>query len=135
MRNVGLKRLLGLSYLWTGSLNGVKLQIWGTWLFYAILVDLGDAVADELSLPFNRVSLEMIYRGLYHFYMAHHKGLTKDPVKYFAAPENQDLGIVKQQRKPNVKLIVSPCPDKQRSPSEFFFQPVRETPLTIGSQP
>ena len=25
-----VKRLLGLSYLWTGSLNGVKLQIWGT---------------------------------------------------------------------------------------------------------
>ena len=130
-----VKRLLGLSYLWTGSLNGVKLQIWGTWLFYAILVDLGDAVADELSLPFDRVSLEMIYRGLYHFYMAHNKGLTDNPVKYFAAPENQDLGIVKQRRKPNVKLIVAPFPDRQRSPSEFFFQPSRETPLTIGSQP
>ena len=39
-----VKRLLGLSYLWTGSLNGVKLQIWATWLFYAVLVDLGDAV-------------------------------------------------------------------------------------------
>jgi hypothetical protein len=24
-----VKRLLGLSYLWTGSLNGIKLQIWG----------------------------------------------------------------------------------------------------------
>ena len=46
-----VKRLLGLSYLWVGSINGVKLQIWGTWLFYAILIDLGDAVADELSLP------------------------------------------------------------------------------------
>jgi hypothetical protein len=46
-----VKRLLGLSYLWTGSINGIKLQIWATWLFYAVLVDLGDAVADELSLP------------------------------------------------------------------------------------
>lgn len=45
-----VKRLLGLSYLWTGSLNGIQLQIWGTWLFYAVLVDLGDAVADELEL-------------------------------------------------------------------------------------
>ena len=35
-----VKRLLGLSYLWTGSLNGIQLQIWGTWLFYAVLVDL-----------------------------------------------------------------------------------------------
>jgi len=65
----------------------------------------------------------MIYRGLSHFYMDHHKGLADDPVKYFAAPENQDLGIVKQQRKPNVKLIVLPFPDRQRSPSQFFFQP------------
>ncbi|WP_445174762.1 IS4 family transposase, partial [Microcoleus sp.] len=38
-----VKRLLGLSYLWTGSLNGIQLQIWGTWIFYALLVDLGDA--------------------------------------------------------------------------------------------
>jgi hypothetical protein len=38
-----VKRLLNLSYLWTGSLNGIKLQIGATWLFYAVLVDLGDA--------------------------------------------------------------------------------------------
>jgi hypothetical protein len=50
-----VKRLLGLSYLWAGSLNGIQLQIWGTWLFYAVLVDLGDAVAEELSLPFDRI--------------------------------------------------------------------------------
>lgn len=37
-----VKRLLGLSYLWTGSVNGVQLQIWGTWLFYAVLVQLVD---------------------------------------------------------------------------------------------
>ena len=46
-----VKRLLGLSYLWTGSINGIKLQIWARRLFYAVVVDLGDAVADELSLP------------------------------------------------------------------------------------
>ena len=51
-----MKRLLNLSYLWTGSLNGVQLQIWGTWLFYAILVDLGDAVADELKMPKEQIS-------------------------------------------------------------------------------
>lgn len=105
-----VKRLLGLSYLWIGSLNGIQLQIWGTWLFYAVLVDLGDAVADELSLPFDQISLEMIYRGLYHFYVAHQQGKATDPVQHFAAPENQDLGIVKRQRKPHVKLIIAPLP-------------------------
>ncbi len=34
-----VKRLLGLSYLWTGSWNGIELQLWGTWLFYGVLVD------------------------------------------------------------------------------------------------
>jgi hypothetical protein len=83
---------------------------------------LGDAVADELSLPFDRISLEMIYRGLYHFHVAHQKGKATDPVMYFAAPENQDLGIVKQQRKPNIKLIVAPFPDIQRGSDQFFFR-------------
>lgn len=105
-----VKRLLGLSYLWTGSINGVKLQVWATWLFYAVLVDLGDAVADELSLPFDRISLEMVYRGLYHFTVAYDQGKTTDPIQYFAAPSNQDLGVVKPLRKPQIKLDLSPFP-------------------------
>ena len=111
-------RLLDLSYLWTGSINGIKLQIWGTWMFYSILVDLGDAVADELSLPLDSISLEMIYRGMYHFYVASQKGLTHDPIKYFAAPENRDLGIVKRRRKLNIKLIVAPFPERQKRSEE-----------------
>ena len=130
-----VKRLLGLSYLWTGSVNGIQLQIWGTWLFYAVLVDLGDAVADEMSVSFDSISLEMIYRGLYHFSVAHQKGLASDPVKYFAAPENHDLGIVKRQRKPNVKLIVAPFPDKQRGSDQFFFQAFSKISLTPALQP
>jgi len=116
-----VKRLLGLSYLWTGSINGIKLQIWATWLFYAVLVDLCDAVADELSLPFDDISLEMIYRGLYHFTMAHQKGKATDPIKYLADHQNRDLGIIKQPRKPKIKLIVAPEPDRQRGTKEFFF--------------
>ncbi len=41
----------------------------------------------------------MLVRGFYHFSVAYQKGLAQDPVKYFAAPENQDLGIVKRERK------------------------------------
>jgi len=94
-----VKRLLNLSYLWTGSVNGVLLQVWSTWLFFAVLVDLGDAVAEELLVPFDQISLEMVFRGLYHFTQAYHHGQATDPVKYFAASENQDLGVVKRQRK------------------------------------
>ncbi len=126
-----VKRLLGLSYLWTGSINGVKLQVWATWLFYAVLVDLGDAIADELALYFDRISLEMVYRGLYHFSVAYEKGKATDPVKYFAAPENQDLGVVKTQRKPVELLNLSPFPGWERSPVTVHNQ----APLTNCSTP
>lgn len=94
-----VKRLLNLSYLWTGSVNGVLLQVWSTWLFFAVLVDLGDAVAEELMLPFDRISLEMVFRSLYYFNQAFNKGEATDLVKYLAAPENRDLGVVKRLRK------------------------------------
>ena len=105
-----VKRLLNLSYLWTGSLNGIQLQIWATWLFYAILVDLGDAVADRIGVPFERISLEMLLRGLYHFSRAYSRGLASDPIAYFAHPANQDLAVVKRLRKPVPRLDLSPFP-------------------------
>jgi len=103
-----VKRVLNLSYLWTGSENGVLLQVWSTWLFFAVLVDLGDAVANEMELEFDRISLEMLLRGLYHFSVARQRGLADDPVKYFAAPGNQDLGVVKRRRKKRPPTTHSP---------------------------
>jgi len=108
-----VKRLLGLAYLWTGALNGVKLQIWATWLFYAVLMDLADAVANELEVPTESISVELLFRGLYHFHQAHSRGQATDPIAYFAAPENADLDLVKaipqSRRKPPLDL--SPYPD------------------------
>lgn len=105
-----LKRVLNLGYLWTGSVNGIKLQLWATWLFYAVLLDLGDAVADALKVPMERISLEMLFRGIYHFSQAYAKGLASDLVAYFASPQNQDLGVVKTIRKPILRLDLSPYP-------------------------
>lgn len=121
-----VKRLLGLSYLWTGSMNGIKLQIWATWLFYGVLIDLGDAVAEELSLPFDSISIEMIYRGLDHFIVAYNKGKALEPIKYFSALENRDLGVVKRRRKPRKKLIIAPFPEEGKNQKNFFFK----NPLT-----
>jgi len=93
-----VKRLLGLAYFWSRSLNSVALQVWATWLLYAVLVDLTDAVADELKQPFATVSLEMVYRSLYFFTQAYHRGEATDVVKYLA--ENASwLGILKRKRK------------------------------------
>ena len=92
-----VKRLLGLSYLWTGADNGIAMQVWATWLLYAVLVDLADAVADTLGVPLERVSLEMVFRGLYFFSLAAARGEAADPVAYLAA--QPDLGILKPRRK------------------------------------
>ncbi|GAB1538081.1 hypothetical protein NUACC21_07380 [Scytonema sp. NUACC21] len=53
-----------------------------------------------------RETFEMIFRSLYHFSIANDKGKAHDPIKYFAAPENQDLGVVKYLRKPVSKLDI-----------------------------
>lgn len=92
-----VKRLLGLSYVWTGTANGIQLQLWATWLLYAVLVDLSDAVAQELDVCLDRVSIEMVFRGLYHFTGAFQRGEASDPVAYLAAQD--DLGIIKRRRK------------------------------------
>lgn len=91
-----VKRLLNLAYLWTGSRNGILLQVWATWLFFAVLVDLTDAIAEQLMRPFDDLSLEMVFRGLYHFHRAFSKGIASDPVQYLADPANRDLGILKR---------------------------------------
>lgn len=93
-----VKRLLGLAYFWTGSANGVALQVWATWLLYAVLIDLTDAVAARLNRPLSALSVEMTYRSLYHFTSAHQQGKATEVVTYLA--ENADwLGIIKRQRK------------------------------------
>ena len=93
-----VKRLLGLAYFWVGSQNGVELQLWATWLLYAVLVDLTDAVAERLNQPFAAVSLEMVYRSVYYFATAYHRGETMDPVAYLA--DNAILlGVLKRKRK------------------------------------
>ena len=94
-----VKRLLGLAYFWCGAQNAVEMQVWATWLLYAVLVDLTDAVAEALNQPFAAISIEMVYRSLYFFTQAHHRGETNDVVAYLAANAKL-LGIVKRKRKP-----------------------------------
>jgi hypothetical protein len=93
-----VKRLLGLAYFWVGSENGVQLQLWATWVLYAVLVDLTDAVAEALNRPMAALSLEMVYRSLYFFTQAYHRGEASDPVAYLAATAPR-LGILKRPRK------------------------------------
>jgi len=93
-----VKRLLGLAYLVGGSTNAVQLQVWMTWLLYGAVTDLCDEVADLLSLPLGRISVEMVYRGLYHLTQAVHRGEATEPAAYLAE-HAASLGIVKRVRR------------------------------------
>lgn len=101
-----VKRLLGLAYFWVGSANGIALQLWATWLMYAVLVDLTDDVAESLALPFNQMSMEMVYRSLYFCTTAFHRGQADDPLLYLA--KNATLfGLVKRKRKPDALHLLN----------------------------
>jgi len=92
------KRLLGLSYLWVGGHNGVEVQIYATWIFYAVLVDVSAEVAISLGEPVDRISVEMVFRGLYHYSRAEARGEADDVVSFLVAHARL-LGIVKARRK------------------------------------
>ena len=53
-----VKRLLGLAYFWSGAQNAVELQLWATWLLYAVLVDLTDSTRGSIH------KLGALLRGL-----------------------------------------------------------------------
>ena len=109
-----VKRLLGLAYFWTSSSYGIQLQIWTTWLLYAVLVDLTDAVAEWLDRPFVDISLEMVYRGLYYFGQALRRGQKVELVAYLAT--NADwLGLIKHKSKQRPSPADRPGP--ARSPT------------------
>jgi hypothetical protein len=93
-----VKRLLGLAYFWCGAQNAVRLQVWATWLLYVVLIDLTDAVAEALHLPFSKISIEMVYRSLYFFTQARQRGAATDLVEYLAQ-NTKLLGIVKRKHK------------------------------------
>jgi len=92
------KRLLGLAYFWCGAQNAVEMQVWATWLLYVVLIDLTDAVAETLNKPFAAISIEMVYRSLYFFTNARHRGETDNVVAYLAA-EAKFFGILKREHK------------------------------------
>lgn len=91
------KRLLGLSYLWSCSKNAVEIQIYSTWIFYSIINNLCIDVSKSLNLPLERISVEMVFRSLYHFSHARLKG-DSTPLIDFLCNDAKLFGLVKQVR-------------------------------------
>ena len=93
-----VKRVLNLSYIWVGSINGIKLQVFATFLFYAIVIDLCDDIANELGVTLEQISVEMVLRGLYHYVTAVTQGLWSGTAVGYLAQEAIGLGILKRPR-------------------------------------
>jgi Transposase DDE domain len=93
-----VKRLLGLAYFHTSSINGIMVQLWSTWLLYSVLIDLVDDVASELKVPVESISVEMVYRGLYHYSEALKRGENLSIGEYYAR-RAKILSIIKAPRK------------------------------------
>lgn len=102
------KRLLGLAHFWVGSINGVQVQVWATWLFYLVLVDLTDQVAETMRLPYEDISLEMVFKGLAFFVREKQRSGVTDPVAYLV-DRAKLLGILKHRNRPKSPLTI-PCP-------------------------
>jgi hypothetical protein len=92
------KRLLNLSYLWGSTTNAIGLQVWATVLVYGVLVDLCGEAAMALQVPPERISLEMLYRSLYHYAGAVQRGERRGFIAWLADPSQHDLGIIKRER-------------------------------------
>lgn len=93
------KRLLNLSYLWGSGANAIALQVWSTMLLYGVLVDLCGELGVALQVPVERISVEMVYRSLYHYARAVQQGEGRELVTWLADPAQRDLGLVKRPRK------------------------------------
>jgi len=92
------KRLLGLAYVWVGDTNGIQIQIVATWIFYAVLNDLCAQVAIALHQPLEKISVEMVFRGLYHYSRARLRDDTTELIPFYQQ-HHTVLGLLKATRK------------------------------------
>jgi hypothetical protein len=91
------KRVLDLAYLWKASAKGVQLQLYATFLFYLVLLNVCQQVAQSLNEPLERISMEMVFRAFYHYSRALTRGETIELVPYLVHHAKL-LGLVKRQR-------------------------------------
>ncbi len=92
------KRVLDLAYLWSGSRNAVQLQVYATLIFYGVLLEVCQDVASQLGQPLDRISVEMVFRGFYHYHRALERG-SQLPLVAYLVERAKLLGLVKRKRK------------------------------------
>jgi hypothetical protein len=91
------KRVLDLAYLWKASANGIQLQLYATLLFYLVLLQVCQQVAQSLNEPLERISVEMVFRAFYHYSRALLRDEAVKLVPYLVQ-QAKLLGLVKRRR-------------------------------------
>lgn len=86
-------------------------------------------VRDHLHVSLDRISIEMVYRGLYHYVTAVHQGNFIGDAAAYLAREAQELGILKQLRPPKSPTLVEHIQAALASLAH------REMPLTNAASP
>jgi hypothetical protein len=92
------KRRVDLADVGTGSTNAVQVQIYATRMFSAVLVTIGQPVAQALGEPVERSAVEMVFRACSHDRRAVQHGECDERVPVLVEHAKL-LGIVKRWRK------------------------------------
>jgi hypothetical protein len=104
------KRVLDLASLWTGSAHAIPLPISATLIVSAVLLTLGQQVAQVLGAPVERSSVERVWRALYHDSQARQRGAC-EALGPFLVAHAPLLGVVKRWRKSH----------RERQPLEYLI--------------
>ena len=97
------KRVLDLAYLWKASANGVQLQLYATLLFYLVLLNVCQQVAQSLNAPLEHISVERVFRAFYPYSQALTRGETTELVPYLVHHAKL-LGLVTRRRQRHRKI-------------------------------
>jgi Transposase DDE domain len=100
------KRVLDLAYLWKATANGVQLQLYATFLFYLVLLNVCQHVALSLNEPLERISVEMVFRAFYHYRRALTRGESPELLPYLVHHAKL-LGLVKRQRNRQREILAT----------------------------
>jgi hypothetical protein len=73
-----------------------------------VLIDLVDAVAEALDRPFADISVEMVFRSLYHAAGPYERGEAASVVAYLAAHAKSLSMIQKKRSTPGARQAMEP---------------------------
>lgn len=76
----------------------MAIQIYATWIIYAVIANVCSQVAARLDVQIDRISYQLIFEGFYHFAKAYADGRASQLIDYLVE-NHRMLSLIKQKRK------------------------------------